>query len=151
MALHARLFDGQSVQTDVTTLLYNLTYNSLLDSGPPAGFQIDGNFGGCAGIAESLLQSQNNLVRILPALMPSSKSGSFSGLVARGGFVVDASWSNGKVVNATILSRLGNLLNVTLGTGQSITMNGAKATNSSVKWISIKTTAGKAYSFGASD
>jgi alpha-L-fucosidase 2 len=141
--LHARLFDGQSVETDIATLLYNLTYDGLLDSNPPAGFQIDGNFGVCAGIAESLLQSHNDLVNILPALIPSSSSGSFTGLAARGGFVVGASWSNSELVNVTILSRLGNSLNVTVGTGQSITAEGAQTAEGFAEWISMNTTAGK--------
>lgn len=87
MSLHARLYDGRGVENDLFYLLSNLTYNSLLDSGPPAGFQIDGNFGGCAAIAEALLQSHNGVVTALPALLPSASTGSFSGLVARGGFV----------------------------------------------------------------
>ncbi|KAM5349606.1 hypothetical protein ACJ41O_006111 [Fusarium nematophilum] len=119
-ALRARLGQGDHVESDMTNLLFNLTHNSLLDGGPPAGFQIDGNFGGCAAIAESLLQSHNGVLRILPALMPSSKSGSFKGLVARGGFVVDAKWEDGAFVQASITSKLGNPLNVTVGTGEFI-------------------------------
>jgi hypothetical protein len=75
--------------------------------------------------------------------MPSSNSVSFSGLVARSGFVVGASWSNSKLVNATIFSRLGNSLNVTMGTEQSITTEA----EGFAEWISINMTAGKTYVF----
>lgn len=144
MSLHARLYDGESVEKDINALLYNLTYNSLLDAGPPAGFQIDGNLGGTAGIAEAVLQSHNGVVNILPALPPSSESGSFSGLVARGGFVVDAAWENGLLVNATIESRLGNSLNVTIGTGQIISTT---ETSGNQTQISIQTKTGVKYTF----
>jgi hypothetical protein len=79
--------------------------------------------------------------------MPSSNSGSFSGLVARGGFAVGALWSNGKLFNAMIFSLLGNSLNVTVGTGQSITTEGAKTAKGFAEWISMNTTAGKTYVF----
>ncbi|KAH8891237.1 hypothetical protein GQ53DRAFT_866038 [Thozetella sp. PMI_491] len=146
--LNARLLRGKSVESDINVLLYNLTYNSLLDSGPPAGFQIDGNFGGCAAIAESLLQSHNGVVRILPALMPSAKSGSFKGLVARGGFVVDAAWENGVFTSATILSRLGGNINITIGTGQMSTLQGQgfTATNSTgSQYLAFTTSPGMNY------
>ncbi|KAM6540371.1 hypothetical protein FALCPG4_002089 [Fusarium falciforme] len=119
-ALRARLGQGKGLEVDVTHLLFNLTYDSLLNMGPPAGFQIDGNFGGCAAITESLLSSSNGVIVILPALMPSSKQGAFKGFVAKGGFVVGAEWKDGALTKASITSILGNALNVTVGTGQTI-------------------------------
>jgi len=123
-ALHARVRAGGKVETDITALLANLTHDSLLDAGPPASFQIDGNFGGTAAIAESLLQSHEfqdddsgagaiGLIRVLPALIPSSNRGQFKGLVARGGFVVDAEWEGGKVTKVTIEARVGGKVAVT--------------------------------------
>ncbi|KAM0549531.1 hypothetical protein ACHAPJ_009347 [Fusarium lateritium] len=117
-AIRARLHQGKEVESDLNYLLYNLTYDSLLDMGPPAGFQMDGNLGGCAAVAESVLSSHNGLIELLPALMPSSEEGKFEGFVARGGFVVDAEWKGGALTSATITSKLGNAFNVTTGTGQ---------------------------------
>ncbi|CAI6309790.1 unnamed protein product [Periconia digitata] len=116
-ALYARLHSGAQTQSSLSTLLSEYTYNSLLGTGPPAPFQIDGNFGGCAAIAESLLQSHNGVLNVLPARLPGSEAGAFEGLVGRGGFEVSARWSEGKVEWARVLSRVGGALNVTFGTG----------------------------------
>lgn len=152
-ALHARLYDGTGLESDLTTLLVDYTYDALLDTGPPAGWQIDGNFGGTAAIAEGMIQSREGVVTVLPALMPSAKKGgSFTGLVARGGFVVAAEWEDGKVKSVEVESRLGNPLKLRIGTSQNLVREeGAKVSSSSSskgsETVEMETEKGKKYTF----
>lgn len=111
----ARLFDGKSVEDNIQALLADSTSDNLLDMHPP--FQIDGNFGGAAGIAEALLQSTNGEVILLPALCPTWKNGSFKGLRARGGFKVSCAWTNGIPTECTVRSTAGETLRLVLPAG----------------------------------
>lgn len=87
------------------------TYPNLLDAHAP--FQIDGNFGGTAGVAEMLIQSTPESIILLPALPAEWKDGKVTGLRARGGFVVDMEWKDGRVTAATINSPKGGVTNLT--------------------------------------
>jgi len=107
---YARLLDSESAYEHLLALLRKSTLSNLFDSHPP--FQIDGNFGGTAGIAEMLLQSHNEEIHVLPAIPSKWQNGFIKGLKARGNFTVDIHWSKGELTKLVVHSGSGGACNI---------------------------------------
>jgi len=143
MNLWARLGDGNRAHLLLSMLLSPVgsrakdgvtfaggSYDNLFDAHPP--FQIDGNFGATAGIAEMLIQSNGGVIELLPALPDAWSEGQLRGLRARGGFELDLRWRNGKLSGATLRSKLGGACRIKYGE----------------KILPLRTRAGASYAIG---
>jgi signal transduction histidine kinase len=105
-------------------LLTNSTLPNLFDTHPP--FQIDGNFGGAAGIGEMLMQSHEDCISLLPAVSGMLPEGSFRGLRARGGIEISADWKDGRITHMEITPDFPREVTIELENGESQWLSGIK-------------------------
>ena len=144
----ARLGDGNRAYKLITDLFAGGIYANLWDTHPP--FQIDGNFGYTSGVAEMLIQSNVGYINLLPALPDVWPEGEANGLVARGNFEIDMSWSKGQVDTVTLKSNKGNEAvvqydNVIMATVTDEDGNPVKVEKKANNKISFDTEEGKSY------
>jgi alpha-L-fucosidase 2 len=121
VGLWARLGDGNKAEESLTKLMQHSTQKNLLNTHPAQGgsiFQIDGNFGATAAIAEMLLQSHDGEIALLPALPDNWKAGEFRGLRARGGVEVDLDWRDGKAETGVLHASRNGVFRVRAPKGQ---------------------------------
>lgn len=147
----ARLHDGNrshallrsAMKLTVPQGRFGGVYTNLFDAHPP--FQIDGNFGCTAGIAEMLMQSQGGYIELLPALPDAWKDGAFKGMKARGNFEVDVTWKEGKITSIEILSNAGAACMLKYPDARNLKVSGAKVRVLADDRIAFDTVKGKRY------
>ncbi|MHA1339789.1 MAG: glycoside hydrolase family 95 protein [Promethearchaeota archaeon] len=108
--LFARLKDSKNTYNAICTLIKNSLYENLFDMHPP--FQIDGNFGATAGIAEMLVQSHNDMIQFLPALPKELSEGYVEGLKLRGNCLTNIYWKNSRLLKAELLPQISKTYNI---------------------------------------